>query len=53
MRRRPELETEPDNFLERDARPAEGDGRYDEAEIFGNVMTTLLAGEDMTSHTLA
>jgi cytochrome P450 len=53
MRRRPELETEPENFLEGMLGQQKSDGRYDEAEIFGNVMTMLLAGEDTTSHTLA
>jgi cytochrome P450 len=53
MRRRPELETEPENFLEAMLGRQKSEGRDDEAEIFGNVMTMLLAGEDTTSHTLA
>jgi cytochrome P450 len=53
MRLRPELETEPENFLEAMLSQQHAEGRDDETEIFGNVMTMLLAGEDTTSHTLA
>lgn len=53
MRRRPELETEPENFLEAMIAQQHSDGRSDEGEIFANVWTMLLAGEDTTSHTLS
>lgn len=53
MRRRPELETEPENFLEAMIAQQRSEGRSDEEEIFANAFGMLLAGEDTTSHTLA
>lgn len=43
----------PANFLEGMLAAQRSEGRYSESELFGNVLTMLLAGEDTTAHTLA
>src|SRR5882724_6963758 len=50
----PELATHPTNLLEAllGAR-AEGDAAFSDEEIYGNVLTMLLAGEDTTANTMA
>ncbi len=50
---RPELRDEPENFLEGMIAAQEKDGSFSDEEIFANVFTLLLAGEDTTSHTMA
>ena len=54
MRADPSLRTAPTNFLEAliAAREAEG-SRFSDADIFANVCTMLLAGEDTTAHTIS
>jgi len=49
MDERPELREQPENFLESMLTTPD----YDEQDIFGNVFTMLLAGEDTTANTLA
>ncbi|MCS7477777.1 cytochrome P450 [Umezawaea endophytica] len=44
---------EPANFLEALVRPLPDEPPAGDAEVFGNVLTMLLAGEDTTSSTLA
>ncbi|USX53332.1 cytochrome P450 [Lentzea sp. HUAS12] len=44
---------EPTNFLEALVRPLEDEPAASDEEVFGNVVTMLLAGEDTTSSTLA
>ena len=44
---------EPANFLEALVRPLADEPPVADAEVFGNVLTMLLAGEDTTSSTLA
>jgi cytochrome P450 len=50
---RPELRERPENFLEGMLAGQELEGRFNEAELFGNTLTMLLAGEDTTAATLA
>ncbi len=50
---RPELRESPENLLESMIAAQEKDGTYSDDEIFGNVFTILLAGEDTTSHSMA
>jgi cytochrome P450 len=50
---RPELRESPENFLEGMVAAQEKDGTFSDDEIFGNVFTLLLAGEDTTSHSMA
>jgi len=50
---RPELRESPENFLEGMIAAQEKDGTFSDDEIFGNVFTLLLAGEDTTSHSMA
>ncbi len=50
---RPELRESPENFLEGMIAAQEIDGTFTDDEIFGNVATLLLAGEDTTSHSMA
>ena len=54
MRADPSLRTAPTNFLEAliAARDAEGSG-FSDADVFANVCTLLLAGEDTTAHTIS
>ena len=49
MQERPELEEAPENFLE-SMLTMPG---YDDQDVFGNVFTMLLAGEDTTANTLS
>jgi cytochrome P450 len=49
MAARPELRDAPENFLE----GILAQGTFSDAEISGNVLTLLNAGEDTTAHTLA
>ena len=49
MQERPELEEAPENFLE-SMLTMPG---YDDHDVFGNVFTMLLAGEDTTANTLS
>ena len=50
----PELAAHPTNFLEAMlAARDEGDTAFTDEEIYGNVLTLLLAGEDTTANTLA
>ena len=49
MQERPELEDAPENFLE-SMLTMPG---YDDQDVFGNVFTMLLAGEDTTANTLS
>ncbi|MET1071038.1 MAG: cytochrome P450, partial [Umezawaea sp.] len=44
---------EPTNFLEALVAPLEGESPFTHEEVFGNVLTMLLAGEDTTSSTAA
>jgi cytochrome P450 len=53
MAARPRLREEPENFLESMIAAQEQDNTFTDAEIFGNVYTLLLAGEDTTAHTMA
>jgi len=53
MQHRPELHEQPENFLEAMLSAQAQDGSYDDRELFGNVLTMLLAGGDTTSRTLA
>lgn len=53
MQRRPELHEQPENFLEAMLSAQAHDGSYDDRELFGNVLTMLLAGGETTSRTLA
>jgi cytochrome P450 len=50
---RPELREAPENFLEGMVAAQEKEGVFTDDEIFANVLTLLLAGEDTTSHTMA
>jgi len=52
MARRPELRAAPQNLLQA-LLAANEDARLSEAELHGNVMTLLLAGEDTTANTVA
>ena len=49
MQARPELDEAPENFLE-SMLTMPG---YDDHDVFGNVFTMLLAGEDTTANTLS
>jgi cytochrome P450 len=49
IEQRPELRDAPENFLESMLAKAD----YSEHDVFGNVFTMLLAGEDTTANTLA
>jgi cytochrome P450 len=52
MDERPAFYERPENFLE-SMLAAQRDGRCTDAEVFGNTMSMLLAGEDTTAHTLS
>lgn len=52
MTRRPELRAAPQNLLQA-LLAANEDARLSDAELHGNVMTLLLAGEDTTANTVA
>jgi len=52
MARHPELAREPQNLLQA-LLAANEDARLSDAELHGNVMTLLLAGEDTTANTIA
>ena len=50
----PELAAQPTNFLEAMlGAHDEGEAAFTDAEVYGNVLTLLLAGEDTTANTLA
>ena len=50
----PELAEHPTNLLEAMlAAPHEGDAAFTDEQIYGNVLTMLLAGEDTTANTMA
>ena len=50
----PELAAHPTNFLEAMlAAPHEGESAFTDEEIYGNILTMLLAGEDTTANTMA
>jgi cytochrome P450 len=52
--RNPDLATHPTNFLEAMLAAQDmGDIQFTDDEIFGNVLTMLVAGEDTTAYTLA
>ena len=49
----PELKDKPENFLQALLVEQEKTGNFSDEEIFGNVFTLLLAGEDTTSNTIS
>ena len=49
----PELKENPSNFLEALLVEQEKEGRFSDKEIFGNVFTILMAGEDTTANTIS
>lgn len=49
----PELKETPSNFLEALLAEQEKENTFSDKEIFGNVFTILLAGEDTTSNTIS
>lgn len=49
----PEIKTHPNNFLEALLVQQANEGKFTDEEIFGNVFTMLLAGEDTTSNTIS
>lgn len=50
----PDVAAHPGNFLEAMlAAPTEGDAAFTDEEIYGNILTMLLAGEDTTANTMA
>jgi cytochrome P450 len=53
MQEDPSLYESPTNFLEGMIAAQRNEDRYSEAEVVGNTITMLVAGEDTTSHTLA
>lgn len=54
LRANPALRDSPSNFLEAIVAAGEdGRGRFSDTDIFANVCTLLLAGEDTTAHTIA
>ena len=54
LARNPELAEHPTNLLEAMlAAPHEGDAALTDEQIYGNVLTMLLAGEDTTANTMA
>lgn len=54
LAKNPDLAAHPTNFLEALLAAQEGtDGGFTDDEIFGNIMTMLVAGEDTTAYTLA
>lgn len=55
MREHPELYTEPTNFLEAiiAAQASEAGANFTDEQIYANVITLLLAGEDTTANTIA
>jgi len=53
MVKRPELFERPENFLEAMLAAQASDGSFTDAEIAGNTLGLLIAGEDTTANTLA
>lgn len=49
----PKLKETPTNFLESILAQQENEGGFTDKEVFGNVFTMLLAGEDTTSNSIA
>ncbi len=49
----PEIKSSPNNFLEALLVEQLKDGKLSDKEVFGNVFTMLLAGEDTTSNTIS
>lgn len=53
MKEQPSLRANPSNFLEALLVEQEKDGHFTDKEVFGNVFTILLAGEDTTSNSIS
>lgn len=53
LKNNPELVNTPSNFLEALLVEQKKEGRFSDKEIFGNVFTILLAGEDTTSNSIS
>lgn len=53
LEEQPELKLQPTNFLEALLTEQETDSTFTDYEVFGNVFTLLLAGEDTTSNSLS
>jgi cytochrome P450/nitrite reductase/ring-hydroxylating ferredoxin subunit len=49
----PELKKAPTNFLEALLVEQENEGKFQDRDVFGNVFTILLAGEDTTSNSIS
>lgn len=53
IKNQPELQNTPTNFLEALIVEQQKDGTFSDQDIFGNVFTMLLAGEDTTSNSIS
>ncbi|MTI29726.1 cytochrome P450 [Xanthovirga aplysinae] len=53
LKQEPELKNKPTNFLEALLVEQEREGNFSDLEVFGNVFTLLLAGEDTTSNSIS
>ncbi|MTI32572.1 cytochrome P450 [Xanthovirga aplysinae] len=53
LKQNPDLKEKPGNFLEALLVQQEKEGNFSDHEVFGNVFTLLLAGEDTTSNSIS